>query len=186
MWGGVRGNTSVASSVPTLPRGALSHRTAAGWGLAPCRIQLGAPLPRPPRGWLQPRPFPRPSQRGAWAWALPAPPGSPPAASESLRGGEVSRGRITFVTCRGGSRRSWHPRAQGAAQADRRWGRGVERDEGAASGSRAEDRAGSWRKGMGERGDCFIRLLDRFSAPPEREGEKLERGQGSRGAFDCR
>lgn len=80
------------------------------------------------------------------------------------------------MTCRGGSRRSWHPRAQDAAQEGRRWGRGVERDEGAASGSRAEDRAGSWRKGdrMGERGDCFIRLLDRFSAPPEREGEKRE------------
>lgn len=31
---------------------------------------------------------------------------------------------------------------------------------------------------MGERGDCFIRLLDRFSAPPEREGEKLEREPG--------
>lgn len=88
----------------------------------------GRPLPRPPRCWLGPRPFPRPSQCGAWM--LPAPPSSPPATSESLRGGEVSRGRVTFVTCRGGSRRSWHPHAQGAAQEGRRWGRRVERDEG--------------------------------------------------------
>lgn len=56
------------------------------------------------------------------------------------------------MTCRGGSRRSWHPRAQDAAQEGRRWGRGVEGMR-AASGSRAEDRAGSWRKGdrMGKR-----------------------------------
>lgn len=67
MWGGERGSTSGAGSVPALPWGALSHRTATGWGLAPSRIRLGpraarwspAPFPAPPgagRGRSRPRP----------------------------------------------------------------------------------------------------------------------------------
>lgn len=95
MWGGVTGNTSVAGSVPTLPRGALSHRIALGWAL---QDPAGRPPPPISPSALQPRPFPLPSRRGAWV--LPAPPGSPPAASESWRGGDVSRGRVTFATCR--------------------------------------------------------------------------------------
>ena len=39
---------------------------------------------------------------------------------------------------------------------------------------------------MREGGGYFTHLRSKISEPPEREGEKLERGPGLRRAFDCR